>query len=134
MSLKVVSRGSHKQFINGENIVNKHYDVSLDSDRGQVDAVITNNNKQYKFHDSLEHFLRKISSNKSSLVNLLENEKKYSTLSNPLIQSHISQNAKPSRKGISLRKGVRPKKKLSLRKGLKPKKGIGTRKAIKIKP
>ena len=133
MSLKVVSRGSHKQFLNGENIVNKHYDLSLDSDRGQVDALITDNNKHYKFHDSLEHFLRKISSNKSSLVNLLENEKKYSTLSNPLTQSHITQNAKPNRKGISLRKGLRPKKKISLRKGLKPKKGIGTRKAIKLR-
>ena len=69
MSLQVLSRGSHQQIVNGKNIVNKHYGVSLDTNRNkskQVQALVVDNKKQYKFQDSLEHFLRKMSSNKSS--------------------------------------------------------------------
>ena len=80
MSLQVLSRGSHQQIVNGKNIVNKHYGVSLDTNRNkskQVQALVVNNNKQYKFQDSLEHFLRKMSSNKSSLFDLLEKEKEH---------------------------------------------------------
>ena len=80
MSLQVLSRGSHQQIVNGKNIVNKHYGVSLDTNRNkskQVQALIVNNNKQYKFQDSLEHFLRKMTSNKASLFDLLEKEKEH---------------------------------------------------------
>lgn len=78
MSLQVLTRGSHQQIVNGKNIVDKHYDVSLDTNRNkskQVKALVVSNNKHYKFQDSLEHFLRKMSSNKSSLFDLLEKEK-----------------------------------------------------------
>lgn len=77
MSLQVLTRGSHQQIVNGKNIVNKLYGVSLDTNRNkskQVQAIVVNNKKQYKFQDSLEHFLRKMSSNKSSLFDLLEKE------------------------------------------------------------
>jgi hypothetical protein len=80
MSLQVISRGSHQQIVNGKNIVNKHYGVSLDTNRNkskQVQAIVVDNKKQYKFQDSLEHFLRKMSSNKSSLFDLLEKEREH---------------------------------------------------------
>jgi hypothetical protein len=78
MSLQVISRGSHQKIVDGKNIVNKHYGVSLDTNRNkskQVQALVVDNKKQYKFQDSLGHFLRKMSSNKSSLFDLLEKEK-----------------------------------------------------------
>lgn len=80
MSLQVISRGSHQKIVDGKNIVNKHYGVSLDTNRNkskQVQALVVDNKKQYKFQDSLEHFLRKMSSNKSSLFDLLEKEKEH---------------------------------------------------------
>jgi len=80
MSLQVISRGSHQKIVDGKNIVNKHYGVSLDTNRNkskQLQAVVVDNKKQYKFQDSLEHFLRKMSSNKSSLFDLLEKEKEH---------------------------------------------------------
>ena len=80
MSLQVLTRGSHQQIVNGKQIVNKRYGVSMDNN--QVNGVVIDNNKQYKFHDSLEHFLKKLSSNKLSLFDLLEQEKSLSNLSN----------------------------------------------------
>ena len=56
MSLRVLSSGSHQQIVNGKNIVNKRYGVSMDTNRNkskQVQALVVNNNKQYKFQDSL---------------------------------------------------------------------------------
>ena len=56
MSLQVVTQGSHQQIVNGKNIVNKQYGVSLDTNRPkskQVNALVINNNKEYKFQDSL---------------------------------------------------------------------------------
>ena len=80
MSLQVLSRGSHQKIVDGKNVVNKHYGVILDTNRNkskQVQALVIDNKKQYKFQDSLEHFLRKMSSNKASLFDLLEKEKEH---------------------------------------------------------
>ena len=113
MSLRVLSSGSHQQIVNGKNIVNKRYGVSMDTNRNkskQVQALVVNNNKQYKFQDSLEHFLRKMSSNKSSLFELLEKEKKAvasNRKSNILIKSRETRKAKKAtkaRKAIETRK------------------------------
>ena len=113
MSLRVLSSGSHQQNVNGKNIVNKHYGVSMDTNRDkskQVQALVVDNNKQYKFQDSLEHFLRKMSSNKSSLFELLEKEKKAvasNRKSNILIKSRETRKAKKAtkaRKAIETRK------------------------------
>jgi len=86
MSLQVVTHSTNKQFINGNPVVNTQYRVNVDTNRkksNQVNAVIIDNNKQYKFQDSLEHFLQKMSAANNSLFDLLEQEKKLSTLSNP---------------------------------------------------
>ena len=100
MSLQVVTHGSHQQIVNGKNIVNKHYGVSVDSNRAkskQVNAVVVNDNKQYKFQDSLEHFLRKMSSPNSSLFNLLEKEKNLSKLSNPHYNFKLTNETQPNK-------------------------------------
>ena len=109
MSLQVLTRGSHQQIVNGKQIVNKRYGVSMDNN--QVNGVVIDNNKQYKFHDSLEHFLKKLSSNKLSLFDLLEQEKSLSNLSNSHDKSkhkhkHKSKpklimDAKKTRKGLA---------------------------------
>ena len=123
MSFRVLSSGSHQQIVNGKNIVNKRYGVSMDSNRNkskQVQALVVNNNKQYKFQDSLEHFLRKMSSNKSSLFDLLEKEKK-AVASN--IKSNIlieTRKARKARKAIKARKATKAKR---------ARKAIETRKA-----
>jgi SUMO ligase MMS21 Smc5/6 complex component len=127
MSLQVLSRGSHQQIVNGKNIVNKHYGVSLDTNRNkskQVQALVVNNNKQYKFQDSLEHFLRKMSSNKSSLFDLLEKEKEKE-------QEHAPTNIKSTMllEPRETRKTKKANKIKGTRGTMKPKKARRTRKA-----
>ena len=129
MSFRVLSSGSHQQIVNGKNIVNKRYGLSMDTNRNkskQVQALVVNNNKQYKFQDSLEHFLRKMSSNKSSLFDLLEKEKEAvasNIKSNILIESRETRKA---RKAIKARKAT---KAIETRKARKARKAIETRKA-----
>ena len=120
MSLRVLSSGSHQQIVNGKNIVNKRYGLSMDTNRNkskQVQALVVNNNKQYKFQDSLEHFLRKMSSNKSSLFDLLEKEKE-AVASN--IKSNILIESRETRKATKAIKATKAKK---------ARKAIETRKA-----
>ena len=86
MSLQLVTHTTNKQFVNGKPIVNNQYRVNVDTNRkklDQVNAVLIDNSKQYKYHDSLEHFLQKMSANNNSLFDLLEQEKNLSTLNNP---------------------------------------------------
>ena len=116
MSLRVLSSGSHQQIVNGKNIVNKRYGVSMDTNRNkskQVQALVVNNNKQYKFQDSLEHFLRKMSSNKSSLFDLLEKEKE-AVASN--IKSNILIKSRETRKATKAKKAKKAKKAIETRK------------------
>lgn len=128
MSLRVLSSGSHQQIVNGKNIVNKRYGVSMDTNRNkskQVQALVVNNNKQYKFQDSLEHFLRKMSSNKSSLFDLLEKEKK-AVASN--IKSNILIKSRETRKATKAKKARKATKAIETRKARKARKAIETRK------
>ena len=130
MSLRVLSSGSHQQIVNGKNIVNKRYGLSMDTNRNkskQVQALVVNNNKQYKFQDSLEHFLRKMSSNKSSLFDLLEKEKEKAVASN--IKSNILIESRETRKATKARKAKKATKAIETRKAKKAKKAIETRKA-----
>lgn len=129
MSLRVLSSGSHQQIVNGKNIVNKRYGLSMDTNRNkskQVQALVVNNNKQYKFQDSLEHFLRKMSSNKSSLFDLLEKEKE-AVASN--IKSNILIESRETRKATKAIKATKAKKAIETRKAKKARKAIETRKA-----
>ena len=130
MSLRVLSSGSHQQIVNGKNIVNKRYGLSMDTNRNkskQVQALVVNNNKQYKFQDSLEHFLRKMSSNKSSLFDLLEKEKEKAVASN--IKSNILIESRETRKATKAIKAKKATKAIETRKAKKAKKAIETRKA-----
>ena len=123
MSFRVLSSGSHQQIVNGKNIVNKRYGLSMDTNRNkskQVQALVVNNNKQYKFQDSLEHFLRKMSSNKSSLFDLLEKEKEKAVASNKksniLIESRETRKATKAIKAIKARKATKARKAIETRK------------------
>ena len=130
MSLRVLSSGSHQQIVNGKNIVNKRYGLSMDTNRNkskQVQALVVNNNKQYKFQDSLEHFLRKMSSNKSSLFDLLEKEKEKAVASN--IKSNILIESRETRKATKAIKARKATKAIETRKARKARKAIETRKA-----
>ena len=115
MSLRVLSSGSHQQIVNGKNIVNKRYGLSMDTNRNkskQVQALVVNNNKQYKFQDSLEHFLRKMSSNKSSLFDLLEKEKEAVASNikpNILIESRETRKARKAITSTKSRKSTKSK-------------------------
>jgi hypothetical protein len=97
MPLQVVTHGANQQFINGIPVVDKHYNISVDTNRNkskQVNANIIDNDKHYNFQDSLEHFLQKMSSKKSSLVDFLQNEKKISNLDSEQYKSYLNSIAK----------------------------------------
>jgi len=117
MSLKMISRGSHQQFLNGKKIANKLYDVYVDTSKQkskQVSAHVSDNNLQYNLHDSLEHFLKKMSSNNSSLFNLLKQEKQLSKLKQTDVKKKftrkmIKKTTKPknkTRKAANVRKKI----------------------------
>jgi|UniRef100_A0A6C0CEE2 hypothetical protein len=109
MSLQVISRGSHQKIVDGKNIVNKHYGVSLDTNRNkskQVQALVVDNKKQYKFQDSLEHFLRKMSSNKSSLFDLLEKEKEHAAANIKSTMQIVPKRTRGTRRAKKI-KGIR---------------------------
>jgi hypothetical protein len=127
MSLQVLTRGSHQQIINGKKVVNKHYGVSLDNN--QVNGIIIDNNNQYKFHDSLEHFLQKMSSNKLSLFDLLQKEQSTSNLTNP----HYQLKAKSKSKSKSKSKAIIYPQKLSKRHKQKSRKIFKQKKGVKQK-
>ena len=130
MSLRVLSSGSHQQIVNGKNIVNKRYGLSMDTNRNkskQVQALVVNNNKQYKFQDSLEHFLRKMSSNKSSLFDLLEKEKEAVASNikpNILIESRETRKARKARKAKKATKAIETRKAKKAIETRKPKRAI----------
>jgi len=116
MSLQVVTHTTNKQFVNGKPIVNNQYHVNVDTNRkklDQVNAFLIDNSKQYKYHDSLEHFLQKMSANNNSLFDLLEQEKNLSTLNNPHYkqtnykQTNYKQTKKRKHKRKATRKAMR---------------------------
>ena len=116
MSLQVVTHTTNKQFVNGKPIVNNQYHVNVDTNRKklvQVNAFLIDNSKQYKYHDSLEHFLQKMSANNNSLFDLLEQEKNLSTLNNPHYkqtnykQTNYKQTKKRKHKRKATRKAMR---------------------------
>lgn len=113
MSLQVITRGSHQKIVDGKNIVNKHYGVSLDTNRNkskQVQALVVDNKKQYNFQDSLEHFLRKMSSNKSSLFDLLEKEKEHAVANIKSTMQIKAKKIKGTRGSIRAKKPRRTRK------------------------
>jgi hypothetical protein len=124
MSLQVVTHTTNKQFVNGKPIVNNQYHVNVDTNRkklDQVNAFLIDNSKQYKYHDSLEHFLQKMSANNNSLFDLLEQEKNLSTLNNPHYkQTNYKQtNYKQTKKRKHKRKATRKAMRKAMRKYVK---------------
>jgi hypothetical protein len=123
MSLQVVTHTTNKQFVNGKPIVNNQYHVNVDTNRkklDQVNAFLIDNSKQYKYHDSLEHFLQKMSANNNSLFDLLEQEKNLSTLNNPHYkQTNYKQTKKRKHKRKATRKATRKAMRKAMRKYVK---------------
>ena len=111
MPFRAVTHGTNQQFINDIPIVDQEYNLSVDTDRPkskQVKVTVINNNEKYNSNDSLQHFLNKLSSNNSSLFNLLEQEKKISELA----KYETPNSAKQTRKAQGNRKRNRNRSKI----------------------
>ena len=111
MPFRAVTHGTNQQFINDIPIVDQEYNLSVDTDRPkskQVKITVINNNEKYNSNDSLQHFLNKLSSNNSSLFNLLEQEKKISELA----KYETPNSAKQTRKAQGNRKRNRNRSKI----------------------
>ena len=111
MPFRAVTHGTNQQFINNIPIVDQEYNLSVDTDRPkskQVKVTVINNNEKYNSNDSLQHFLNKLSSNNSSLFNLLEQEKKISELA----KYETPNSAKQTRKAQRNRKRNRNRSKI----------------------
>lgn len=111
MPFRAVTHGTNQQFINDIPIVDQEYNLSVDTDRPkskQVKVTVINNNEKYNSNDSLQHFLNKLSSNNSSLFNLLEQEKKISELA----KYETPNSAKQTRKVQGNRKRNRNRSKI----------------------
>ena len=80
MPLKVLSIGTEKKIINGNPVVDRNFNIDIDSQRNtdkQVNALIEDKNIQYQMQDSLGNFLSRLNNNNNSLFTLLKkNERK----------------------------------------------------------
>ena len=79
MSLKVLSIGTEKKIINGNPVVNRNFNIDIDSQRNknkQVNALIQDENIQYQMQDSLGNFLSRLNNNNNSLFTLLKKDER----------------------------------------------------------
>jgi len=79
MPLKVISIGTEKKIINGNPVVNRNFNIDIDSQRNedkQVNALIQDENIQYQMQDSLGNFLSRLNNNNNSLFTLLKKDER----------------------------------------------------------
>lgn len=79
MPLKVISIGTEKKIINGNPVVNRNFNIDIDSQRNedkQVNALIQDENIQFQMQDSLGNFLSRLNNNNNSLFTLLKKDER----------------------------------------------------------
>lgn len=77
MVLKIVTVGSEEKYLNGEPIVDKHFNVKIDSEKKpkkQVSATIMNSGNIYHTTDSLQSFINNLNKKDDSLFEFLGKE------------------------------------------------------------
>ena len=77
MVLKIVTTGAQEKYLNGEQIVDKHFDVKIDSQekpKKQVSATIQDSGNVYHINDSLQSFIDNLNRNNDSIFEFLEKE------------------------------------------------------------
>ena len=77
MVLKIVTVGSEEKYLNGEPIVDKHFNVKIDSEKKpkkQVSATIMNSGNIYHTTDSLQSFINNLNKQDDSLFEFLGKE------------------------------------------------------------
>lgn len=114
MPLKVLSIGREKKIINGNPVVNRNFNIDIDSQRNenkQVNALIQDENIQYQMQDSLGNFLSRLNNNNNSLFTLLKKDerivKKPDFISNlkKKIRKRLKQTQKQSKQSKMLSEG-----------------------------
>jgi hypothetical protein len=78
MVFKIKTSGLHTKSVNGKQVINKQFDVGLDStkeENQQVKATIVNDDKKYGTTDSLQNFIDNLNKNENSIFQLLSKEK-----------------------------------------------------------
>ena len=78
MVLKIISQGSHQKIVNGKPLVNKKFNVGIDSTKmphRQVYAQVLDDNQHFETQDSLSNFMNNLRQNNNSLFDLMKNDK-----------------------------------------------------------
>tara|TARA_Y100000591_G_C21845453_1_gene708424 strand:- start:589 stop:1005 length:417 start_codon:yes stop_codon:yes gene_type:complete len=128
MVLKIVTVGSEEKYLNGEPIVDKHFNVKINSEKKpkkQVSATIMNSGNIYHTTDSLQSFINNLNKQDDSLFEFLGKEQYRLKHTLPLINNKYNCNIKCKNKPKKSLKKLKNKN-LSVSKKLKK-----TRKILK---
>jgi hypothetical protein len=126
MVLKLVTVGSQEKYLNGDPIIDKHFNVKIDSQKKpkkQVSATIIDSGNIYQTSDSLQSFINNLNQDNDSLFEFLGKEQYRLKHTLPLI--NIKCKNKPKNKPKKSLKKLKNKN-LSVSKKLKQ-----TRKILK---
>jgi hypothetical protein len=77
MTIKIKNSGSYVSKLNGAPLINKKYMVDVDSDRKknkQVIGMLYDNGNIEGVQDTLQNYMKKMSSNNQSIFDLMKNE------------------------------------------------------------
>ena len=77
MVLKIVTTGAQEKYLNGEQIVDKHFNVKIDSQKKpkkQVSATVEDSGNVYHMTDSLQSFINNLNRDNDSIFEFLGKE------------------------------------------------------------
>ena len=124
MVLKIVTSGAQEKYLNGEQIVDKHFNVKIDSQKKpkkQVSATIEDSGNVYHMTDSLQSFINNLNRDNDSIFEFLGKEQYRLKHTLPFINKKVTR--RPSNKILNKLKKTRKilKKPFTRRRRKKPK-------------
>tara|TARA_X000000950_G_C13831342_1_gene626300 strand:+ start:922 stop:1308 length:387 start_codon:yes stop_codon:yes gene_type:complete len=124
MVLKIVTTGAQEKYLNGEQIVDKHFNVKIDSQekpKKQVSATVQDSGNVYHMTDSLQSFINNLNRDNDSIFEFLGKEQYRLKHTLPFINKKVTR--RPSNKILNKLKKTRKilKKPFTRRRRKKPK-------------
>tara|TARA_E500000178_G_C16769495_1_gene638489 strand:+ start:156 stop:542 length:387 start_codon:yes stop_codon:yes gene_type:complete len=108
MVLKIVTTGAQEKYLNGEQIVDKHFNVKIDSQKKpkkQVSATVQDSGNVYHITDSLQSFINNLNRDNDSIFEFLGKEQYRLKHTLPFINKKLSR--RPSNKILNKLKKTR---------------------------
>lgn len=108
MVLKIVTTGAQEKYLNGEQIVDKHFNVKIDSQKKpkkQVSATIEDSGNVYHITDSLQSFINNLNRDNDSIFEFLGKEQYRLKHTLPFINKKLTR--RPSNKILNKLKKTR---------------------------